>query len=95
MARITGREVIQVFGVVFLANFIFACLLFPWVTDEDITNLPKNGFDRFVTLFYFGIASFTTTGYGDVTAKSTRLKICITLYILLAISGAISFLFNF
>ena len=95
MTRITGKEVLTVFGTVVFVNFLFALFLFPWVTDEDISNLPKKGFDRFLTLFYFGIASFTTTGYGDVVAKSRRLKILIIIYILLAISGAASFFFNF
>jgi len=95
MARIKLEEVLKVFGVALLVNFLFALFLFPWVTNEDISNLPNNGFDRFLTLFYFGIASFTTTGYGDVVAKSRRLKILIILYILLAVSGAASFFFNF
>jgi predicted MFS family arabinose efflux permease len=93
--RITLEEVIKVLTTVLVVNTLFALLLFPWVTDEDISNLPKEPFDRFLTLFYFGVATFTTVGFGDVVAKSRRLKIIISLYILLAISGATSFFFRF
>lgn len=98
MSRITIREVLTVFTAVLVVNILFACFLYPWVTEKDIENLPKDPLNRFFTLFFFSMTSFTTIGfgeYGNVRVKSLRLKIIITIYILLAFSGAASFFFNF
>lgn len=98
MARIKAEEVLKVFTTILLANVVFAVLLYPWVTEEDIENLPIEPVDRWLALFFFGVTSFATIGfgeYGSVRVKSRRLKILITFYILLAISGAVSFFFDF
>ena len=98
MTRITLKEVSTVFLGALFINICFASLLFVWVTEEDIENLPKDSLNRFLTLFFFSVTSFTTIGFGEygyVKVKSLRLKILVTFYILLAISGAASFLFNF
>lgn len=98
MTRVTLREIMTVFTATLLINILFAALLYPWVTDEDIENLPQDPWNRFLTLFFFAVTSFTTIGfgeYGSVHVKSLRLKMIVTLYILLAISGAASFFFNF
>ncbi len=98
MTRVTLREVMTVFTAALLINIIFASFLFTWVTEEDIENLPKDPLNRFLTLFFFSVTSFTTIGFGEygaVKVHSLRLKIIVTIYILLAISGAASFFFNF
>lgn len=98
MARIKAEEVLKVFTTILVANIVFAALLYPWITEEDIENLPIEPVDRWLTLFFFGVTSFATIGfgeYGSVRVKSRRLKILITFYILLAISGAVSFFFDF
>lgn len=98
MTRVTFREVMTVFTAALLINISFAAFLYPWVTDEDIENLPLEPRDRFLTLFFFAVTSFTTIGFGEyglVRVKSLRLKMIVTVYILLAISGAASFFFNF
>ncbi len=58
----------------------FAAVLYPWVTDDDISNLPKNPIDRFLSLVYFSVTTFTSTGYGDIAPKSTRAKMILTAY---------------
>lgn len=98
MTRITFREIITVFTVTFLINILFASFLYAWVTDEDIENLPKDSLNRFLSLFFYAFTSFTTIGFGEygrVRVKSRRLQIVTVFYILLAISGAASFFFNF
>lgn len=96
--RITFEEVSKIFIAILAMNTLFAAVLFPWVTENDIEKLPKDPFDKFLTLFFFAFVSFTTIGfgeYGNIRVKSRRLKIITMFYILLAISGAASFFFNF
>ncbi len=98
MARIKAEEVFKVFTATLLYNVAFAMFLYPWVTDDDIENLPKDPVDRAWTLFFFSVTSCTTIGFGEfgsIRLKSRRLKIVVTLFILLAISGAASFFFDF
>lgn len=98
MARIKAEEVLKVFTTILIANVLFACLLYPWVTEDDIQNLPTDTVDRWLTLFFFGVTSFATIGFGEfgeIRVKSRRLKIIVILYIVLAISGAASFFFDF
>ena len=79
-------KTLYVFIGAILANLIFAFILLPWATEKDINGLTGSKFDKFITLFYFGVTIFTTTGFGDVYPKSNKLKIFITLYMLLIIS---------
>lgn len=98
MARIKAEEILKVFTTIVLANLLFALVLYPWVTEDDMENLPTDPVDRWLTLFFVGVTSFATIGFGEfgsVRVKSRRLKIGIILYIILAISGAVSFFFDF
>ena len=101
------NEFIRVFSVIVIANILFSIFVLTWATDDDINGLPPinkndknsntyyNISDRLIALFYYGIATFTTTGYGDVYAKSSRMKILMSLYMILVVSASASFLFNF
>jgi hypothetical protein len=98
MARIKAEEVFKVFVATLLYNLAFTLFLYPWVTENDIENLPKEPSEKAWTLFFFSVTSFTTIGFGEfgsIKLKSRRLKIIVTLFILLAISGAASFFFDF
>lgn len=98
MARLQAKEVLQVFTATLLYNVAFTLFLYSWVTDNDIENLPKDPSERALTLFFFSVTSFTTIGFGEfgsIQVKSTRLKLVVTFFILLAISGAASFFFDF
>jgi hypothetical protein len=55
-------------------NFAFAAFLYSWVTDDDISNLPKDPKERFMALVYFTVTTSTSTGYGDIVPKSIRAR---------------------
>ena len=88
-------EIIRLSTSILFINIIFAFLLLVWVTDNDIQGLPPNILERFISLFYYGVTTVTTTGYGDIYAKSARMKIIISIYMILTMTGIISFLFTF
>jgi hypothetical protein len=88
-------EIIRLSISILFINIIFAFLLLIWVTDNDIQGLPPNILERFISLFYYGVTTVTTTGYGDIYAKSARMKIIISIYMILTMTGIISFLFTF
>lgn len=94
MSRITLEEITKVFAIALLTNTLFALALYPWVTKEDLSEVPEDPLDRFITLFTFGLATFTTSGFVNTNATSRRVKIVSALYVLLVISGAISYLFR-
>lgn len=89
-------EFIRVFLIIIGINIFFSLFIFFWATDEDIHGLPNmnNSIDRMITLFYFGISTFTTTGYGDIYPKSLRMKLIISLYMILVVSGSASLFFD-
>ncbi len=95
MARLQASEIFKVLATAVVVNTLFALFLLTWVTKQDLSNLPDNPMDRFIHLFYFGVISFTTTGYGDSTPKSNRLKIGMACYLLFVIAGVFSYFFNF
>jgi hypothetical protein len=95
MSKITFKEVKKICIFILSVNILVSLFLFLWVTDEDMHGLPKNNKDRFVSLFYYSITTFTTTGYGDVYAKSNRMKLVSSLYMILIFSVTGSFLLDF
>ena len=94
-SKVQLHEVLYILGMAFLVNFAFAIFLLTWVRDSDLSHLPDEIFERFIMLFYFGISIFTTTGFGDISAKSKRMRMIVALYLILVVSGAISFFFEF
>jgi hypothetical protein len=95
MSKITFNEIKKICIFILSVNILLSLFLFLWVTDDDLNGLPKNNKDRFVSLFYYSITTFTTTGYGDVYAKSNRMKLVSCLYMILIFSVTGSFLFDF
>ena len=95
MSRITFSETSRVFIITILINIIFALFLFTWVNDDDIIGLPKQTINRYVSLFYFSITTFTTTGFGDILAKSDRMKIVLSIFMISMFAGIVSFMFDF
>ena len=94
-AKIKISEVLRCITYIFVFNFLVAAFLISWVSDDDLTNLPKPYVERCISVFYFLITTFTTTGYGDIYPKSERMKVFITFYILVICSLTGSFLFEF
>lgn len=95
--RITIKEISKLFFGAFIVNLIYTIFLFFWAKDNDLSGIPVNSkpFDKFVSMFYFSITTFTTTGYGDIVPSSTRMKIINMFYMLAVLSGVASFLFKF
>jgi hypothetical protein len=75
-------------------NLAFAGSLIPWVTDNDFIGLRKDGSERFVDLFYFSVASFSTAGYGDISPKSTRAKLFTSIFLLFVYAAAVYGVYN-
>lgn len=95
LSRVTVTEITKVLIAALVINAIFAIALYPWITKEDLDELPEDPLDRYVTLFTFGLATFTTSGFVSTTAISRRLKIISAIYVLLVVSGGLSYFFNF
>ena len=95
MSKTTLKKFFISVRYVIIINLIFSLILYSFVTDDDLNNIPKRPVDRFISLFYFLITTFTTTGYGDIYAKSNRMKILISCYMIFVFSLTVSFLFNF
>lgn len=69
---------------VILVNVVIALFMLMWVTNDDLTNLPHPTGERFISILYYSLTTFTTTGYGDISAKSTRMKFFMTMYMIAA-----------
>jgi len=68
------KSVAQLIVLLLVVNVIFTVFLYSWVTDDDITNLPKKPSERFMALLYYNVTTSTSTGYGDIVPKSTRAR---------------------
>ncbi len=81
-----------------LINGGFALLLSLLTTDADFeyTQPPKHTtwLERYFTMFYFSVSTFTTVGYGDIAPNSMRLRFLVTLYQLCVFGGLVSVLLN-
>jgi hypothetical protein len=95
MSRITFSEISRVFIITMLINIVFALFLLTWANDDDIIGLPKQTINRYISLFYFSITTFTTTGFGDISAKSDRMKIVLSIFMISMFAGIVSFIFEF
>jgi len=69
------KGVAQLIVILLIVNVIFSAFLYSWVTDDDITNLPKKPSERFMAIFYYTVTTSTSTGYGDIVPKSVRARV--------------------
>ena len=69
------KDVATLMFLFLIMNLVFSLFLYTWVTDNDISNLPKNKRERFMAILYFTITTSTSTGYGDIVPKSVRARI--------------------
>lgn len=95
MGQIKLSEILKVITIAIATNIVFAILLYSWVTEDDIEGLPDKPLEKFITLFTFGLATFTTSGFVNTNAKSIRLKMVSATYVILVISGFLGYFFNF
>ena len=95
MAGVTLKEILKLLLVAFVANGLFATALYFFASNTDLSGLPAGGWERYAALFYFGVTTFTTTGYGDIVPRSARMRLIVAAYMIAVFAGAISFLFDF
>ena len=95
MSKIRLEELVICITYIIMINLFFTIIIFSWVTDDDLNNIPEGLTERFVSIFYYLITTFTTTGYGDIYAKSVRMKLFISAYMIIVFSLTVSFLFDF
>ena len=94
MTKIKLYEFVKVLKFILIINISFSLFLFTWVTDDDLYGLPKDGIQRYISLFYYSITTFSTTGFGDIYDKSVRMKLVISLYMIFVFAITTSFLFD-
>ncbi len=74
---------LKLLGIAIIYNVLFTLFLMTWITEEDIPGLPFYLVDKFLYLLYFNITTFTSTGYGDITPKTTRSRMIMSLYMMI------------
>ena len=95
MAKVYLTEVSKVVVFLIIINLSFTLFLNAWVTDEDLHGIPKDPKDRLISLFYFSLTTFTTSGYGDIYSTSSRMKLVMCAFMIFVFSITVSFLFDF
>lgn len=95
MSKLSAREIFIAFSYIVILNVFLSLLLVFWVTDDDLNNLPESWGDRFISILYYLITTFTTTGYGDIYAKSSRMKLLISVYMIIVCAFTVSFLIDY
>jgi hypothetical protein len=95
LRKLTLKEVLMAMLYITIFNVFLTLMLVFWVTDDDLNNLPKTWEDRFISIFYYLITTFTTTGYGDIYAKSSRMKLIISVYMIVVCALTVSILIDY
>ena len=67
---------------IILINLVFTIVTIAWITEEDINNLPEPGLDRFVSIFFSGVTMLASIGLGDLSPKSKRMRLYMSIYII-------------
>ena len=99
MKGILLSEVLRLFFIACIVNAAFALFLYLWATEDDFNGIPSGKDaawgERFIAFFYFGVTTFTTTGYGDISPKSRRARLVTSAYMISVFAGALSFFYDF
>lgn len=69
--------------VILLLNLVFTLVTIMWVTEDDLTELPEQGLERFISLYYSGVTIFASTGFGDLLPKSKRMRLYMSIYMMI------------
>jgi hypothetical protein len=62
---------------------IFIIFLFIFADNNDFKGLPDDPSERLISIIYYIISTFTTTGYGDIYAKSSRARLVMGIFMLI------------
>lgn len=93
MSKFSFRHFSKLFIFILVLNLIFTSLLFVGgVNHEDLNHLPVDKADRFVSLFYFSIGTFSTTGWSDIYAISLRMKLFTGIFMVVSMALTITYL---
>ena len=93
MSIIKLKKIIEYALYIIFFNIIFALFLYQWVTYDDLhnINMVDTPLNIFINLFYYSMTSFTSTGDGDLYAKSIRMKLCSSLFMVIIFSILFSY----
>jgi hypothetical protein len=77
--------IVKVLLYIILLNIVFSIVTISWATEEDMGGLPEQGVERFVSLFFSGITIFSSIGFGDITPKSKRMRLYMSVYMVFSL----------
>ena len=95
MALTIHQKFFGLIGLLLFVNSIFAMWLSTWATDNDFSGIFGTPFERFMDFFYFGVTTFTTTGYGDIVPKSRRARYTTILYMVVVFSAVVTIITHY
>lgn len=67
---------------IILINLVFTIVTISWITEEDVNNLPEPVLDKFISIFFSGVTMFASTDLGDLSPKSKRMRLYMSIYII-------------
>lgn len=73
-------------------NLAFTLFMLLWVTEKDLSNLPNTFPEKFISLFYFSMVTFTSIGDNHHYPLSSRMRLVaatFTLFVYAGITGLI------
>lgn len=72
-------------NLVIYISFVLCYLFFINDFDHSVKNENDNytNVDNLISVIYFGLTTHTTVGFGDIIPRTNRLKIIISIHILL------------
>jgi len=78
------HPILKVVGIILIFNLIFTLIAMTWITEDDVSGIPEPPLDRFNSIFFSGITIFASTGFGDMMPKSKRMKIFMSIHMILS-----------
>lgn len=89
------QKAIYLISLTIFINFTFAFYLFLFVDKTDFKHLPNDPLDKFLTLFYFSLTTYTTIGYGDFIPLSMRARLATSVFMIFVYSITILFITHY
>jgi len=91
----TTQKTFYLISLTILINFVFAFVLFLFVDRSDFKDLPINPLDKFLTLFYFSLTTYTTIGYGDFIPLSMRARVITSVFMIFVYTITVLFITHY